>query len=126
MGVKGIFRIRGKIKEVKEFKERLDAGEDIEESAWLNIHVTSTLMKAFLRELPVPILLFDNYSIFMNTFDLKGEEQIDALKKLFSSLPENNYNLLMTLFSILNELSENSEQTQMNAENLAKVISPNL
>ena len=68
--VKGIFRIRGKIKEVKEFKERLDAGEDIEESAWLNIHVTSTLMKAFLRELPVPILLFDNYSIFMNTFGM--------------------------------------------------------
>ena len=32
----------------------------------------------------------------------------------------------MTLFSILNELSENFEQTQMNAENLAKVISPNL
>ena len=54
------------------------------------------------------------------------EDKIDALQKLIFSLPQSNYALLSFLFSLLHDLSCNAEETQMNAENLAKVISPNL
>lgn len=54
------------------------------------------------------------------------DEKIGALQKLIFSLPQSNYALLNFLFSLLHDLSCNSQETQMNAENLAKVISPNL
>ena len=63
--VKGIFRIRGKIKEVKELKQKIDAGEELAEEVWMNTHLITTLMKAFLRELPEPILHFENYDAFI-------------------------------------------------------------
>ena len=142
--MQGIFRIRGKIKEVKIFKAKLESGEQITEAEWANIHIVATLMKAFLRELPVPILLFENYTIFMKAAgksestwanglvdflsckDLELEEAKKELQQMLESLPSNNYSLMKFLFCLLHELSENSETTQMNAENLAKVISPNL
>lgn len=33
-----------------------------------NVHLISTLVKAFLRELPIPILTFENYDPFMAAF----------------------------------------------------------
>lgn len=73
--------------------------------------------------------------VFINTMfyilinfpiELKEQEKIIRLKELLSNLPENNYNLMEFIFCLLHELSNKSEVTQMNAENLAKVISPNL
>ena len=49
-----------------------------------------------------------------------------ALRSLIRGLPRCNYDLLDFLFSLLHDLSLDSELTQMNAENLARVISPNL
>ena len=63
--VKGIFRIRGKIKDIKVVKEKIDCGEEIEEAVWKDTHLITTLMKAFLRELPTPILHFENYERFI-------------------------------------------------------------
>ena|SRR3990167_8816093 len=59
---------------------------------------------------------------------LGGEEneQIERLSKLVMGLPEHNYQLLKYLFALLYDLSLLADETQMNAENLAKVISPNL
>lgn len=122
---KGIFRIRGKLREVKELKEKIDNGEPLDEN-FENIHLLTTLMKAFLRELPTPILTFENYDSFIAAADCSGEEQIDTLRKIMLALPKPNYNLLKMLFELLYDLSQFSEQTQMTAENLAKVISPNL
>jgi len=127
LSVQGIFRIRGKIKDVKALKEKIDAGEEITPEEWQNIHLLTTLMKAFLRELPVPILNFENYEKFISIADLNNlDEKVAVLQSLVASLPENNYNVVMFLFSLLNELSQHPEKTQMNSENLAKVIAPNL
>merc|ERR1739848_336396 len=109
------------IKDVKALKEKIDAGEEITPEEWQNIHLLTTLMKAFLRELPVPILNFENYEKFISIADLNNlDEKVAVLQSLVASLPENNYNVVMFLFSLLNELSQHPEKTQMNSENLAK------
>jgi len=123
--VKGIFRIRGKLKEVKELKQKIDSGEELEED-FSNIHLLATVLKAFLRELPVPILTFENYDAFIGAHSAAGDEQIKQLAEIMEGLPKQNYNLLKFLFSLLHDLSLHAEETQMTADNLAKVISPNL
>ena len=48
------------------------------------------------------------------------------MKDLVNTLPKDNYNLLQYLFSLLQQISQNATISQMNAENLAIVIAPNL
>ena len=105
-------------------------------------------MKSFFRELPTPILTYANYNKFIscagtfpfpfllflishqywfvNTEITSEEEQINHLTDIVSNLPQANYDLLKFLFSLLYDLSLLADETQMTAENLAKVISPNL
>jgi len=121
----GIFRIRGKLKDVKTLKTQIENGEPIDEEK-VDLHLVTTLLKAFLREMPVPVLLFENYTKYMEIGKTTPDEQPNHLRDLVMSLPENNYQVLKFLFELLYELSLQADETQMTAENLAKVISPNL
>jgi len=123
----GIFRIRGRIADVKGLKSQIDSGEPIDE-ANVNIHLITTLVKAFLRELPVPILLFENYDTFMAIGKrVKDQnERILKLSQFVQKLPEHNYQLMKFLFNMLYDLSLQESETQMNAESLAKIFAPNL
>jgi Na+/citrate or Na+/malate symporter len=53
-------------------------------------------------------------------------EQAVILKDIVDSIPYYNYMLLKFVMELMNELSLFPEETQMNSENLAKIISPNL
>lgn len=126
--LKGIFRIRGKLKDVKALRGMLDAGDmsAMENTEMTNIHTVCALLKAFMRELPVPLLTFQNYDSFLACADCAGDEQLAAMRGLVNSIPDANYHLLKFVIGLMNELSQKPEETQMDAENLAKVITPNL
>ena len=70
--LQGIFRVRGKMGEVRVLKAKIEGDEPISEEEWCDIHVNCTLIKAFLRELPTPILEFKNYDVFMNIAGLNS------------------------------------------------------
>ena len=48
------------------------------------------------------------------------------MRELVNSIPDANYHLLKFVIGLMSELSKKPEETQMDAENLAKVITPNL
>ena len=54
------------------------------------------------------------------------DEKITAIKAILDCVPQPNYHLLKFVFEMMYELSLTPEETQMNSENLAKVLSPNL
>mmetsp|Transcript_1673 Transcript_1673/g.5956 ORF Transcript_1673/g.5956 Transcript_1673/m.5956 type:complete len:415 (+) Transcript_1673:336-1580(+) len=126
--LKGIFRIRGKLKDVKALRGKIDAGDmsDLENTEMTNIHTVCALLKAFMRELPVPVLTFEKYDEFLACADGSGDDQVAAMRDLVNSIPDANYHLVKFVIGLMSELSKKPEETQMDAENLAKVITPNL
>lgn len=65
-------------------------------------------------------------NFYISQKDCKGNDQIEKLAAIMSSLPKPNYDLTKYIFELLHDLSQHASETQMTADNLAKVISPNL
>lgn len=66
----GIYRVSGFADEIDALKLALDReGEkaDMSESAFSNINVVAGTLKMYLRLLPVPLVTFQAYPLFINT-----------------------------------------------------------
>jgi Rho GTPase-activating protein 22/24/25 len=62
----GIFRINGDNEVVKLLKKKLNKGESIKLKEIKNIYDLCSLFKLYLKELPDPIINFDNYEVFLS------------------------------------------------------------
>lgn len=127
MEVQGLFRVSGTLDEFMEIKGRLDKGERINYHAE-NISVLNVarIMKAFLRELPEPLLTFPLYnsfcSVIFEAFDEKEvQEHIATLVRL---LPEDHIPVLSRVVKFLNEVASQSDMNKMTAYNLAVLFAP--
>ena len=69
------------------------------------------------------------YHDFLNLYDIH-EEDVDSMKEdltvLVHSLPPENFCLLKTLCTFLQEITKHEEINKMNARNLSTVFGPNL
>jgi hypothetical protein len=61
----GLFRISGDNAVMLETKKRIDAGKSIDFSKMKHVHTVAGLIKMYFRELPEPLLTFDNYDMFI-------------------------------------------------------------
>nr|XP_033805685.1 rho GTPase-activating protein 20 isoform X2 [Geotrypetes seraphini] len=123
---KGIFRRSANAKACKELKERLNSGAQVH-LACESVHVTASVFKDFLRNIPSSIFssnLFDNWLAVMDNENL--EEKILGLQRLIDQLPRSNVTLLRYLFGVLHCIAQQSETNQMTAFNLAVCIAPSV
>lgn len=51
--------------EVKQFKEHINNGEDVDLSTCTSPHCISSLLKMYFRELPEPLFTFEFYDMFI-------------------------------------------------------------
>jgi len=112
----GIFRMSGSATDILKMKEQFDQGQDYDVRSCLNPHTVAGVLKLFLRELPVPLLITD----------LDASEVSDVLaytKSIVEGSPQENRYLLGCLFKLLNKISEREDVTKMGVKNLVIVFS---
>lgn len=124
----GIFRVSGSAKRVRVLTEAFDtllsADDALSQSSPNDV---ASVLKYFLRRLPVPLLTYHLYHAFVSIIDLPtADEQLLALRLLCCLLPSANRDLLQALLHLLSKIASLSDSSKMNSRNLALVFSPNI
>ncbi|XP_045927279.1 rho GTPase-activating protein 19-like isoform X2 [Micropterus dolomieu] len=138
--VEGLFRVPGHSLRQAALREMLNAGAEIDlETGDFHPNDAATLLKAYLGELPEPLLTHRHYHAHLKIgeltrFDDKGEKtnvpdkerQIEAFQLLFMLLPPANRSLLKLLLDLLYHTARNQNINKMSAINLATMFAPHI
>lgn len=62
----GIYRVNGSLDEVNRFKDLIDNNSSTEVLNKADLFVICSLLKQFLRELPMPVITYDAYQAFID------------------------------------------------------------
>eukprot|EP01125_Pyxidicula_operculata_P005283 TRINITY_DN1900_c0_g1_i2.p1 TRINITY_DN1900_c0_g1~~TRINITY_DN1900_c0_g1_i2.p1 ORF type:complete len:1019 (-),score=200.05 TRINITY_DN1900_c0_g1_i2:680-3736(-) len=132
--VEGIFRKSGGSGQVEAFKNLYDSGNiKYEESIppETDEHVVSNLLKLFLRDLPIPLIPFQNYAKFVKmSVELSESENFKSLipdiKSELSSIPSIHYVTLQHICKFIVKISKWESNTKMGLSNLSIVFGTNI
>ncbi|XP_061084742.1 protein FAM13A-like [Conger conger] len=123
---KGLFRLSGSVVKTSQLKARCDRGEALEVSAGMDFQSVASLLKLFLRELPLAVIPGPQHTDMVRCFRECTDELTlnHTLKEKLNSLPEDNYNILSYLCNFLLRVASYSQTNHMTVENLATVFGP--
>eukprot|EP00066_Takifugu_rubripes_P012394 XP_011601660.1 PREDICTED: rho GTPase-activating protein 19 [Takifugu rubripes] len=138
--VEGLFRVPGHSLRQAALREMLNAGAELDlEAGDFHPNDAATVLKAYLGELPEPLLTHRHYHAHLKIgdlthFDEKGDKtdtpdkdrQIEALQLLFMLLPAANRSLLKLLLDLLHHTARNQHLNKMSAINLATMFAPHI
>ncbi|KAH8850664.1 N-chimaerin isoform 1 [Schistosoma japonicum] len=128
----GLYRVPGNYDLVEELRTEFDKDPElanISEARVRDINVLTSLIKSFLRQLPVPLITYEAYPDLLDVVRddrLTEQEKLDLLRKIFARLPGAHYESLRYFISHIHRVSEKQEANLMTAANLAIVLSPTL
>jgi len=119
--VEGIYRVPGNRAHVdllfEKFKEdpHIDIG-----SLDIPVNACATALKGFFNALSSPLIPSNFFEELLKTCDIRNQNmRYDALKKLISKFPENNFIILKYLTSHISKVAQSSSVNSMDAKNLA-------
>ncbi|XP_034537752.1 rho GTPase-activating protein 19-like [Notolabrus celidotus] len=138
--VEGLFRVPGHSLRQAALREMLNAGSEIDLDAGdFHPNDAATLLKAYLGELPEPLLTHRHYCAHLKIgeltrFDEKGdktnvpdkERQIETYQLLLMLLPSANRSFLKLLLDLLYQTARNQHVNKMSAINLATMFAPHI
>ncbi|XP_062320476.1 rho GTPase-activating protein 19-like [Osmerus eperlanus] len=138
--VEGLFRVPGHSVRQAALREMLNTGAEIDlETGAFHPNDVASLLKAFLGELPEPLLTHRHYHAHLKIaeltqFDQQGnktgvpdkERQIQAFQLLFMLLPAPNRSLLKLLLDLLYHTARKQHANKMSALNLATMFTPHV
>ncbi|NXC94541.1 FA13A protein, partial [Certhia familiaris] len=126
----GIFRIGGSANKIKELRQKYNQGEKVDLINDGDVDSVASLLKLFLKELPVSVFPDNICSALLKTFQehkkINKAEYIGNLRQLLSCLPKAHQNLLHFLCAFLLKVATYSTVNFMTLENLAIVFGPAL
>ncbi|KAM4697912.1 rac GTPase-activating protein 1-like [Rhinophrynus dorsalis] len=124
---RGIYRVPGCDRVVKEMKQRLVQGKvKSQQLAKEDIHAVCGALKEFLRNLQEPLLSFTLHSHFMDAADILDENDAKAeVCQAVNELPPANRDTLAFLILHLHRVMRSSE-CKMDKTNLSRVFGPTL
>ncbi|ESO09899.1 hypothetical protein HELRODRAFT_190322 [Helobdella robusta] len=92
-----------------------------------SIHVLTSVLKTFFREMPEPLLTFEFYKDFIRFADIEDEnDRTVALYSLVDKLPPINHAFLERLIFHLAKVALQQEYNRMSAEGLAIIFAPSI
>ncbi|XP_028175842.1 rho GTPase-activating protein 23-like [Ostrinia furnacalis] len=94
------------------------------DARWADVHVASSLLKAYLRRLPDPLLTAELYPAFIAAD--RSPERARQLRRLVRALPDAHYETLKYLVQHLRRVVALAPHNKMEARNLAIVFGPTL
>ncbi|KAK8802323.1 hypothetical protein WA588_005294 [Blastocystis sp. NMH] len=120
----GIFRLSGSTGEVEQLIDYLDDhGDKIRSEQDIpsdQVNVVASVIKAYYRDLPMPIL---------NGVDRNEIQKCNDLTECYnvlSLLQQKPRELLMWVLSLFADVAQHCDENKMNSSNLARVLAPNL
>ncbi|XP_059607791.1 rho GTPase-activating protein 19 [Phlebotomus argentipes] len=130
----GIFRRTGALSRQTELKNAFCQGQKVDLSlATFTVHDCASVLKAFLADLPEPLLTDAYHSAHCQLAQLmaSGTEGLDArltncLQLLLLLLPEENRQLLERLLALLHRTTLFVNSNKMSASSLATLFTPHL
>lgn len=131
----GLFRISPKQIKLDKVKAHIDAHEPLAELLLeCDPHLYSSLLKSYLRELPVPLLTGGSARLYEKWISIGGlrdsKERAEEIRNIFETetdvLSELVIKNIQYLTKFLNELSSKSGTTKMTPRNISIVLGPTL
>uniref|UniRef100_A0A0N4ZB13 Rho-GAP domain-containing protein n=1 Tax=Parastrongyloides trichosuri TaxID=131310 RepID=A0A0N4ZB13_PARTI len=130
MKEQGLFRVPGNQNKVKRLRAALDAGAEKEIDDFINDpHTICAVLKLYLRELPsklFPKNMNGGYTKAVEMINEGKDEQLKFIYYLLNQMPEVNRDNIAYLMKFLRNVTEFEKVVNMNASNLALMLSPNL
>ncbi|GJQ74626.1 Myo9 [Trypoxylus dichotomus] len=123
--IEGIYRKSGVSSKVRELKNKME--EDPENVNFDNyqIHVLTSVLKSFLREMPEPLLTFDCYENFITAANMSDQQdRVSTLYDILKKLPKTNFDLMERLVFHLARVALHEEVNRMSAASLSIVFAP--
>ncbi|OLL22476.1 putative Rho-type GTPase-activating protein 3 [Neolecta irregularis DAH-3] len=131
MDYEGIYRKSGGASQMKVIIDLFESGQtdlDLTEPGGSgDICGVTSVLKQYFRQLPNPLITFEEYEDFLKVSQVVDiEERFAAMIMVLKRLPTPNYETLRFLLLHLNRVSEQADVNLMNTRNLAVVFSPTL
>ncbi|XP_064915614.1 T-cell activation Rho GTPase-activating protein-like, partial [Columba livia] len=122
----GIFRRAATGTALRELREALDRGLDVDIGSQ-PADLLAVILKDFLRNIPSKLLVEDLYEEWMAALErCSMEEKMEEMKVVAKKLPAANLLLLKELMSLLQHIGHNAATSRMTFNNLAICVGPNL
>ncbi|KAJ1362932.1 hypothetical protein KIN20_022659 [Parelaphostrongylus tenuis] len=125
--VEGIYRKSGSLAQVRNMRRVIESAADFNTVSLDNVqvHVLTTIVKAFLREMPEPLITFDLYENFLNVSEVDDlAERGRCLAVMVELLPKSNRGLLDRLMFHLARVAHQEAVNKMGPFNLAIIFGP--
>uniref|UniRef100_A0A8C6Y5H4 Rho GTPase activating protein 8 n=1 Tax=Naja naja TaxID=35670 RepID=A0A8C6Y5H4_NAJNA len=122
----GLFRRSAGIKSIQEIQKLYNQGKTVDFDEYGDIHIPGVILKAFLRELPEPLLTFPMYDQIIQITSVESSLRVTRCKEIVHRLPEHNYVVLKFLMCFLHMVSQETIFNKMTSSNLACVFGLNL
>jgi len=124
----GIFRLAGSSSEINAIRAQWDKGGSPQFEPRTAPHTVANLLKAYLREMPEPLLTHSRYDAFIaaagNGTDYNA--RVTALTPLITSLPATYKKACAMIFGLLYNIASNAAINSMTPQNLAICIGPTM
>ncbi|NXI50709.1 FA13A protein, partial [Chloroceryle aenea] len=125
----GIFRISGSVNKIKKLKQKYNQGEKVDLINDGDVDSVASLLKLFLKELPVAVFPDNICPGLLKTFQenkIHTTECTENLRQLLSCLPKAHQDLFQFLSAFVLKVATYSAVNFMTLENLALVFGPAL
>jgi predicted transposase YbfD/YdcC len=121
----GLLRHSGNVALIERWKNAYDRGDKVNLTLEEDPHIVAGILRAFLRELPEPLIGYSNYQRFVDIAkESDHSRRIAALKQLVESLPPENAALLDVLMKFFKQIDAQNAVNKMTAKNISIVMSP--
>lgn len=129
LDTEGLLRIPGAATRVKLLCQEFETSFYDGTFPWqqLKQHDAASLLKLFIRELPLPLLTVEYLNAFfaVNKFPTK-KQQLQALNLLILLLPEANRDTLKALVEFFHRVIDHQDKNKMTLNNVSVVMAPNI
>ena len=126
----GLYRVSGFSDTIEELKMAFDRGDNVDftEFKFADIHIICSLLKLYLRQLPIPLITFEVYNKLMECLNSVSSKTniLELIRSCVIELPPAHCLTLKYLMEHLVKVSQYSSKNQMNPENLSIVFGPTL
>nr|XP_040042068.1 protein FAM13A isoform X2 [Gasterosteus aculeatus aculeatus] len=123
----GLFRVNGNVRAVETLKQRLESGEDVDLLAESDSSTVASLLKRYLRDLPMGLVDPTVQQALIQHYQECGDDVSSSdMRDLLQQLPDVHLSLLRYLCHFLTLVDRNHKENRMTALNLATVFGPSV
>ncbi|XP_070212949.1 unconventional myosin-IXb-like [Littorina saxatilis] len=121
----GLYRKSGAAPKSRELRGLLEVDPEAVNLDEYPVHVLTTVMKSFFRELPEPVLTFDLYDEFLRGSEISDQkEKVQSMFAVLEKLPKANYDVFERLTFHLAKVAMHEDSTKMSVNGLAIIFAP--